>query len=63
MNEWLQWATPGVMIALAGLGWRMLHSLSERIDSLSDRVNSIDRRLARIEGYLWREARHPEDAR
>jgi len=60
VNAWLQWATPGVMLALAGLGWKMVHHLRrdlagrmDRLDNRMDRMESglhdVDKRLAVVE--------------
>lgn len=46
MSELLQWATPTVMLALAGFGWKMMRDL--RVD-LGRRMDRLDARIDRIE--------------
>lgn len=60
MSELLQWATPTVMLALAGFGWKMMRDLrvdlgsrldrlETRIDRLESALHDVDKRLAVLE--------------
>jgi hypothetical protein len=46
------WPTIAVMVAIGGLLWRQIATLTVRVDALGLQMTDVDRRLARLEGWI-----------
>ena len=59
------WPTIAVIVAIGGLLWRQIATLTVRVDALGVQVGDIDRRLARLEDWIEGERagrNHPDPA-